>query len=279
MIDQTVSNTKLLKVIADSRNWGDMVAPYLYRVITKRNPTCVEMLRETSMPHFLTIGSVLRMADSKSIVWGTGFLTPDDGIGFLNWRRQNSEVRQRPMSIRAVRGPLTREKLLKMGIDCPEVYGDPAWLLARFHTISSSPRFRLGIIPHFKDRNCNLIRVWQKMDNVSVIDPVCSRLAFTTHQKYVSFLEKLQNCSYLISSSLHGLIMADAFGIPAMWCLTSDTAWESEFKFFDYFLSVGRPNTKPIYLRDMETVPQIINKFNAYKLRDYSDQLLNACPF
>lgn len=269
----------LLKVISDSRNWGDMIATNLYHLITGRKPVAIPMDRCATEPHFLTVGSVLRMADSNSIVWGTGFLTPDDGIGGLNWKRQNSEVLHKPLKICAVRGPLTRQKLHDMGFDCPEVFGDPAWLLAKFYRSTAKQKFKLGIVPHFKDRHSEVIREMRRLDGVLIIDPVCSRFSVTTHSKYMRFLNQIQSCEYVASSSLHGLIMADAYGIPARWCITSPTAWESEFKFLDYFASIGRPNVPPLRMDRTMTVAGILKSFHRYTVCDFSEELLGACPF
>jgi len=56
-------------------------------------------------------------------------------------------------------------------------------------------------------------------------------------------LEKLRMCDFIVSTSLHGIIVGDALGIPTMWFqfkggVTENT--EGSFKYRDYFESIGR---------------------------------------
>lgn len=274
--DRRISSLKLL---SDSRNWGDKIALYLYRRITGKSPRVIHATERANEAHFLTVGSVLRMADGMSVIWGTGFLTPSDALGSRNWGRDNSEVHCQPLKLCAVRGPLTHSKLERMGLRCPRVFGDPALLMAKFHRTSGNKKYKLGVIPHFKDRTSTVVRRLSREDGVLLINPVFSRFSLTSWSKYLRFLDQIQSCEYVASSSLHGLIMADAYGIPARWCVTSSDAWESDFKFYDYFGSVGRPDVPPFIIDDKQKVPHILKAFHPYNARDCSEGLLNACPF
>eukprot|EP00959_Pyramimonas_sp_CCMP1952_P176128 3680485-Pyramimonas_sp.AAC.3 len=58
-------------------------------------------------------------------------------------------------------------------------------------------------------------------------------------------LEQLMECGLVISTSLHGLIFAEAFGIPARWVRSSSlpSYAEGTHKFNDHLTSTGRdPN-------------------------------------
>ena len=84
------------------------------------------------------IGSILSwLATSKSIVWGSGIIRDKDSIYC------------QPKEVLAVRGPLTRERLLNEGIDCPEVYGDPALLLPLHYYPSIDHKYKYGIMARF----------------------------------------------------------------------------------------------------------------------------------
>ena len=47
-------------------------------------------------------------------------------------------------------------------------------------------------------------------------------------------------CAYIVSSSLHGICVAEAYGIPAVWVRLADNIVGGEFKFRDYYASTGR---------------------------------------
>jgi hypothetical protein len=128
------------------------------------------------------------------------------------------------MQIRAVRGPYTREQV---GAGCPDVYGDPALLLPRFHVPRFPKMHRVGIVPHYVDyhlvksivKDCPVINVLNE-NPIEVADQICE-------------------CEYIISSSLHGLIVANAYGIPAGWAEFSDDVNGAGFKFHDYYAAIG----------------------------------------
>ena len=91
----------------------------------------------------MIIGSILDRGTKSSIIWGAGLISED------------SEPIEIPKKIYAVRGPKTREKLLKSGIDCPEIYGDPALLLPKIYNPKIEKKYELGVIPHYIDKNNN----------------------------------------------------------------------------------------------------------------------------
>ncbi len=134
----------------------------------------------------------------------------------------------------AVRGKLSRKQIMSWGAHVPEVYGDPAILLPLMYNPDIKATHKVGIIPHFVDEPFltgeminNLVgdRTWKKID-------VC--------QDYQSFVNEVLTCEYIISSSLHGLIIAEAYGIPVQWITISDKVIGKGFKFRDYLSATDR---------------------------------------
>jgi pyruvyltransferase len=55
------------------------------------------------------------------------------------------------------------------------------------------------------------------------------------------FVKQIHECEYILSSSLHGIIIADSYGIPAYHIELSDKIIGGQWKFKDYYESVKRP--------------------------------------
>ncbi len=116
-------NRNTFKVSWDIKydNFGDIITPYILKELTDKK---IERINKSSFypyEHYLIIGSILDRATKHTIIWGSGLISED------------SKPLEHPKRIFAVRGPKTRAKLLKLGIECPEVYGDPALLLPKIY--------------------------------------------------------------------------------------------------------------------------------------------------
>ncbi|MCX6990704.1 MAG: polysaccharide pyruvyl transferase family protein [Chlamydiae bacterium] len=182
--------------------------------IYKKNP---EIIRQK----LLALGSILYFAEEGDVLWGTGA------------RSGKMEVYKfSGLDVRSVRGPLTRQFLIEnFGITVPEIYGDPALLLPYLFPEfqkKHNPTYEYLIIAHFSD-----VKMFPKSEYRNVVyatDP------------WDEVIEKILDSKFVISSSLHGIIVAEAYGIPARWLRVSKG--EPLFKFHDYYLGTNRaPST------------------------------------
>ena len=203
-------------------NWGDVISPFLFERISGRKPRLIRITRgrpKRGSLVLLMVGSVIKSADEKSIVWGSGYISAKE------------RFRRKPREVRAVRGPLTRELLLSQGVECPEVYGDTALLFSKYYRPEVSARYRLGIVPHFRDKGNPWLEKMAAQPGVRIVD-ITSGLFEVPDQ--------VCSCERIASSSLHGMICADAYGIPSTWVKLSEKLKGGEFKFRDYLSSIGR---------------------------------------
>lgn len=186
--------------------------------------------RTEARPHLLGLGSILNHARSRDIVWGTGMN--------ITWaRKRPSEFR---LDIRAVRGPLTREYVIdELGLDCPEVYGDPALLFPRyFPEFQRSPEKEYIVIVQHKDEGF-IRKNWSEFSTHNVF--LCQRPP--NRMPWQQVVKEILTSNFVISSSLHALIFAEVYGIPARWWHSEDLPsirTEGTFKYNDYFASTGR---------------------------------------
>lgn len=188
-------------------NWGDGINSELIYMISGRYPDLVHANQYQDRLHYLCVGSILCYCDPGSVVWGSGCLSWQD------------KINNRPHKILAVRGPLSREVLMRQGIDCPEIYGDPVLLLPRFYNPQIIKKHKMGVVLH-----------WGDHDKAKMFkNPILSDLSA------YDFIDRILECEAIVSSSLHGLIVADAYGIPAAQMALSEDHFQ--FKFDDYYES------------------------------------------
>jgi pyruvyltransferase len=247
-----------------SQNWGDLVSGLIIKELTQNPNFDTEKVFNVKNAHnnypILSTGSVMKFTNPNSIVWGTGCID----IG---------SVGQRPKKIFAVRGPDTRDELIKKGWSCPEVYGDPALLFPTFYNPKIEKKYKIGFIPHYiefeSNKDLKVIRHLEKL-GVQIID-VCAG-------EY-KFIDELLECDKIISSSLHGLIVADAYGIPNARVNVSNKLIGGDFKFLDYYKSVGRESDYGLQLSNTTVLDDLIKLDFNHKIQIDLNKLLNSAPW
>lgn len=226
--------------LAKGNNFGDLLTPYIldyfkipYEYVPKpHNANCI------------CVGSIAHKATSQTVVLGSGIIRADEKISpDANWM--------------FVRGPRTRARVLEVGGVCPEIYGDPGLLLPYFCK-ESKKEFDIGIVPHFVDYNI----VKNRYPNHKIIDVINSNP--------LEVAKEISKCRYIISSSLHGIIAAHSYGIPAAWVKFSDNLHGDGIKFIDYYESVNLtavPSTveNPIFTCGTVDLQPIVNIFQSLK--------------
>ena len=245
---------------ADGKNWGDAINPILIQNMSGKEVIlpheAINLKNETI---YSVIGSILgARSDKNLIVWGSGFIA------------SSGRLKEKPCKICAVRGPLTRNIIISQGIDCPEIYGDPALLYPLYYNPIIKKKYKLGIIPHFLDQNHHALDMLRNHHDVIIIN-ILSEIN--------EVVDVICSCERIASSSLHGIIAADAYGIPSIWMILSDDIGGDRFKFYDYFMSVGRKNEKPFIMTENTSLQNIYDQFHTYKIDINLIKLVEACPF
>lgn len=168
----------------------------------------------------LGLGSILFFAAENDIIWGSG----------INGKRLNKQDYSfKNLDVRSVRGPLTRQYLLdNFDIIAPEVYGDPALLFPYLfpeYKKKKNPSMDYLLIVHYKDE-----KLFPKKGQKNV--------AYAT-DPWDQIILKILDSKFVISTSMHGFIVAESFGIPARYLRVSEI--EPWFKFVDYYSGTNRP--------------------------------------
>lgn len=202
-------------------NFGDYLSLKIVERIVGGEVKIVEHsdLSECKMK-LVALGSVLVMARTNDVIWGTG----------MNGKRMDlKSYKFTTLDVRAVRGPMTRDFIVQnFDIECSEVYGDPALLLPYLFPEfkkKQNPKFPYIIIPHYSE-----IEMFPKSQYPNVVYPT---------ERWSDVIRKILDSEFVISSSLHGIIVAEAYGIPARYLRITDH--EPLFKYQDYYLGTERP--------------------------------------
>lgn len=194
-------------------NVGDALSKIIYSEMCKY----YRLGKLTSRTYKLScVGSVLNFISCDCVVWGSGFLS-EDLANYVDGKEMHWDIR-------AVRGPRTRCVLLDKGYDCPSVYGDPVILLPLFYKPDVLTfKDKVVIIPHYsKFEEYNL-----KYKNV-----LCTKT-----NDWKNFVGEVCSASFVISASLHGIIIAESYGVPAVFL---NDVEHDLFKYEDYYYSTGR---------------------------------------
>jgi pyruvyltransferase len=139
-----------------------------------------------------------------------------------------------------------------------------------FYKPSKKKKYKLGIIPHYVDKENVFFNKLKNNPDILIID---------IEGGIKKVVDEICSCELIASSSLHGIIVADAYGIPSTWIKFSDNVMGSGFKFRDYFASVGRKDNAPLTIDKKSTIKKILEGYSDYELDIDLDKLLGACPF
>lgn len=248
-------------------NFGDDLNLYLLSALSKRKIVFYDYSLICKIFHkkrILAIGSILgEWINDKCIIWGAGSQLDCDHAPYTH------------PEIRAVRGPKTRDWLLKSGIQCPAIYGDPALLLPKIYNPQIATKKNIGLIPHILDENSEELSLFlQFHQDVKVI-------SLSNYKKWEDVINELCSCKMIISSSLHGLIISDAYNIPNLWVkIKHSLGGKGYFKFIDYFLSVGRHEEEPLDLTKLTYEKDVLRYSNQYHgISIDLKKIIDACPF
>jgi len=213
-------------------NYGDWLSPYIINKITGRKIDFVNpQSKNIAESHYFSIGSIGKFTKNNSIVLGTGISAKDAELNIH-------------AKYLMVRGPYTRQRILELGGECPEVYGDPAVVLPKIYTPKISDENKnsekLLLVRHFTNQDIKL-NLPNDMDEISI---------FASHPKYIEkFIDTLHQYKGVVTSAMHCYITCQAYGIPcALVTFKGNTksVHGDGMKYRDYLSGVGLEEYDPI---------------------------------
>jgi len=183
-------------------------------------------------------------------IWGTGFISYN--------AHEDNKFRFRNIRVLSLRGNLSKnrvEKILGKELSIPT--GDGGLLVDRWIGENPPKKYHIGIIPHFKEQDSPILSEMKKMYSDSVI--------IDLRKKPIDVVKEIASCETILSSSLHGLIVADSFHIPNKHILLypyGERMLGDGFKFADYYSSYGlKDNPIDVSTTNLPTIQSIIDDY------------------
>lgn len=258
-----------IKYYTGTPNFGDELNRYIFECLLGIPVKAVAEPWDEA-PHLMFIGSMIRTATPNTWIWGAGLI-------------DESRLPPRPpRGIGCVRGPLTRQRLRHQGLLPPNqdvTLGDPALLLSLLSPCrpKANPTYDIGLIPHYADQDALSPAPWlaplktlkrrirksherTRIEGELSFDGLRVSIIDVQNGSCEHILQQMCDCAFIASSSLHGLIVADALGIPNTWIKMSDKLDGGAFKFVDYMSSVGRYDVNPLLHRPGQMDKTFIEK-------------------
>ena len=257
----------------DMPNFGDRLNEDVCRYLSGSDPVWASPKRCNAA----FIGSILekfiyrRKHWTADALWIKYFRRKVDvwGSGFIKQPEYPCERLMRRLNVHAVRGKLTLERLrgLTGGALDNVAIGDPGLLASKLYP-AKTPAFRVcGIIPHHAEladvkRSAETIAAEREtgilQDSTVKAMPLFGHLAKSISGSVVlnpectpkTVICRISECKAILSSAMHGLIVADSFGIPNMRIVASDSLMGGDYKFKDYYSAFSKDRYRAVDVRE-----------------------------
>ena len=212
-------------------NFGDLLTPLLLPDFG-----VVPLFAPAASADLIGVGSLIQQLpqDYTGTLWGTGL------------------IRDEPTPLPQARALAVRGELTLDHIGSPAVHalGDPGLLLAR-RIRRTETRFDVGVVPHYihRDEPHFTRLLGGHHDKVAIIDVRAHPLAVA---------RRIASCRAVVTSSLHGLIVADSLGIPACWVRSAAELFGGDFKFRDHETVAKPAKPRDRVLAEVESLAEAV---------------------
>ncbi|HMQ07311.1 MAG TPA: polysaccharide pyruvyl transferase family protein [Saprospiraceae bacterium] len=262
LVNKWKGETIPLRSAIGVKNIGDRLSATIVEHVSGKR---VFNLFNNNKPHMIAVGSLLHTANKFSTLWGCGLMSAEFSVREV----EGSQVH-------ALRGKHSADFLMKEGIRCRNdiAFGDPGYLIRELPEIKKlvknvKKKYTLGLIPHYVDYTHPFIQDCSTNEEVLILD---------VRKDYLTFMEDLLSCHAIASSSLHGLIFAEALDIPNVWIQLTDKVVGKGFKFRDWFSLSGIPQDKPIEINEQTRCTDLIRNAEMHEMHIDIDHLIQSFP-
>lgn len=253
-------------------NLGDALSPVMVSLMS--GLPCTHMAHDSPRPRLAAVGTIAQNLDKGGDVWvwGTGSSRYANPLAPAGVEKELFKPGPRSrFRVLATRGPVTRAILGEANATGPAVYGDPVWLLPQFYRPQVKKRWKLGVIIHLADLadrsttanpKPELVRYAlspEEAQDIVLINTVTEPSVAAMQER----LDLILSCERIVSTSLHGMVFAESYGIPCLYfAVRGKTPGLStvqfgddraiDLRFADLYGGLGHTSI-PVYVQDRRT--------------------------
>jgi hypothetical protein len=245
-------------------NFGDDAGPVLVGKLSGKDVCLWSVTRhdQGDLSVLLSVGSVLGTASKHTVVWGSGAISAEGHFPRDSLVSQDTSglISATPLwdsgspLVLATRGPLSRLVTMKEVTQIPLSIGDPVLLFGALfprHSLTSEPpKHRVCLVLHYIDDKFDKMFPTD-MHRLNIKAPV------------IDFITSMVACRRVVSSTLHGVITAHAYGIPCLPIRLAEAVFGHSFKFDDHFRSGGHYLPIPVLDLEKKTIPSLLELIEA----------------
>ena len=248
-------------------NFGDEIQKDIIPIIFGYRVIPTSHASEASI---FTVGSILSELthmtyDKTNHIWGSGFISSEP--------IPNETDLLKKVTIHALRGKITYSRIKSQLKNLPDLpLGDPGLLASIIYPKSAKKNHKIGLVHHYIDADNAIVSSLRKNDNFLIINPL-------DPPKEVA--AQISSCDFILSSSLHGLIVADSYNIPNAHIKLSDKVYGGEYKFNDYDSGVNKTHLEADTnkIHDLNYINTLKSQYQPIKnLRDIQKTIIAAFP-
>lgn len=285
-------------------NFGDALSAIIVAGLSNKSIKHIGS-RDISYKKLASIGTIgHNLRNGVNDIWGTGFdasINPED----RNIARY-SIPKETYLNVLATRGRFSEILLRSKGIDTPCIYGDPGWFAKYLVPEEIKKEYELGVIVHISELETHSLEsaTLERFKRYVIPDELKGKIkiintyAPRSVDGVLDKIREIKSCKRILSTSLHGLIMAEIFHIPSAWFGFSKTMGiktplylyddrhplDHRFRDFysgtdshDYVLTYHSPRQdycdydKAMNFLDKEWEPVVFNEIPLFKAFPYLD--------
>lgn len=211
-------------------NLGDALSPVIAAAISGLPVRHVNF--DSPAERLVSVGTIAHgQKNGVAHLWGPGL---DAARNPVSGDAPYAPPPETDLIVHAMRGPFSAGALRAGGVHAPEIFGDPVYLTPRILPMKNvEKKYDLGVILHLTEfeqsehfarngetdlrplfRRYHIPAAFRR--RVRLITMNCAPTFTAIRAK----LTEIASCRAILSSSLHGLVLADAYGVPNAWFST-----------------------------------------------------------